>query len=724
MPNFGNSLEQVTDITENSSLDATPGLFHLPSVVLSQEEFADRLANPELAVETFSRDVLPKYREIIRGVHIAKNYLEYNYNGCVDNYEMDPRYDMAYRECVEPFFVQLEEYLANHSTEVRSTYIKQLVEPLSALVAEDFDYMPIVKRACQFIVEDGVVGDLTCVEDLVGGFINAHGKPFYEEMPEHYRGNIVWGTSDIENQYSSIFRTLAYCVSEKYKANDDAKEVAKFLAGLINEAGGMGDVFLRSFEKLGAVVGYKPLLDNLRSSDLLTRRMSAEILYRLEMGKIGVTDKEGVRYFDKIYQLAVANDPDFFVRLYRQGNAYVRRIDSSGSIGVFDGQERMLGRFQLQLEAEETQVIAPVYEITSRDVFLPKADETPEQRQIRENMLGLYLAGYGNLYDQIEQQTGVRLSSLDLHEQGWFITYFVTAAPGQQQELTQFVRTYGELGLKAFLALDYGESGEAILKYVEQSQDAENQQRALFLQFHKISTRAREWRRVFEQAETKSPYKFSAQLHEALIRKASEYFRAALMIEQGNGGEVTRQELMQSMGQISFALDALRGPYEEGSPLVLERTQVVSETIEKDGASAADMTTWTLRDEKAKTRVVVSVRPVATQRGQARINFGVVNEDRGVEARIAVDVDNWGLRSGDNAHPYQVSLDFGTGRIDRENRVYPSQRVGDLLNMVEGSEGGHNKASFGIEAVENFKSVATAFTNYMSGRYKPIKPSS
>lgn len=645
-----------------------------------------------------------------------------------------PRADVNYRHLFARTFTptlrNIEQVSGSADLPTRTRYLEGLLVTLEngdGLIDGDYErYFEVI----QTMLRVGRAEAFPYVLKAYEHFLDSDIASSYRDFHDHVDSGVL-GYSKYTPQQELHHLVVLDASTTVNEEGTEREACVKFLTQLMAyESYGCSRNYAEAFEKLGVEISYPFLLRNLRSDDELTRRMSAEVLYRLEMGKIGITSKEGVEYFDKVYRLAKEDDPDFFVRLYRQGNAYIRRIDSSGTIGVFDGREKLLGRFQLRLEAEEEVVTAPVHEVISKDVFLPKADETSDQRRARESMLELYLASYGKLYDQLEGQTGVRLSSLDLHEQGWFITYFSTSNPQQQRELIQFIKTYGELGLKAFLALDYGESGEAIMQYARESAGTEGQQKELFMQFHRIAVSAMEWRRVFEQAETSTKYKFSAEIHEALIRKASEYFRAALLIEQGGGGKVTRQELMQSMSQITFALEALRGLYGDDSALVLEtpkgqkgaNPQVRAEKLDKEGKYVVEdaLTTWTLIDARTGTRVIVSVRPQATQAGEARLNFRVVNESGGIEARIGVDLGDWGVYSGNTTRPYAVSLDLGTGHIDKENRIYPSQRVGEILNIVEGSEGGHNEASFSIEAVGQFEAVAQAFTGYMEQRFPAI----
>lgn|GEM_PF-1697195 len=550
-----------------------------------------------------------------------------------------------------------------------------------------------------------------------------------EWSSDYYKDYSATGLGYMDSHMRSLHMYLCRtCCGLELRDEQDKSELARMLSETLSiESSGSLGSYVEAFDKLGSSIGYPYLLQNLISEDVLTRRMSAEILYRLEIGKIGITSKEGVSYFDKVYKLAKENDPDFFVRLYRDGDAYVQRVDSHGSIGVFNNNNHLLGFFKLDLEAEENTIDAIVHEITSKDVFLPKADEKPDERKARESFLELFLAGYGQLFEQLNEETGIKLNSLELYEQGWFIVYYAQASETQKEQLKEFVKKYGEFGLKVFLALDYGEAGEAILQYTGSSYSSEKQQHEVLLQFYKVANRAFEWRKVFENVEMGLEYKFSSEIHEALLRKCSEYFRAALLIERGEGGEVTIKDLLESMNSVSYALDVLKGLYDKDSALILEgKPQVQAEYADESGKDLITdaRTTWTILDRKTGSRVVISVRPQQTVAvgnrpgGEARINFKVTNKTNGIETRIGVDLSDYGEYTGIPGKAPVVSLDLGTGLPDRRAEIYPSQRVGRVLGLVVGSEGGHNEASFSSEAARHFESIAHKFVDFMENKFE------
>lgn len=548
-------------------------------------------------------------------------------------------------------------------------------------------------------------------------------RSFYCDAKDYYYDTFL------EFDEPSQYFCLAYLIKDvgtRQWLEEDKKSVVLFLCDIasLNSEGNVHN-FADVFQSIGVEYSVPALLRNLESEDLFTRRMSAVILYRLEIGNVGITSSEGVEYFNKIYCLAKAGDEDFLVNLYKQGNAFVKRIDSEGSIGVFDGNKTLLGFFKLDLAAKGQKVDAPVFEIASKDVFLPKADETEEQRAEREKLLEFFLKQYEGLYGQIYEKTGIRLSNLKLYEQGWFVIYFSKASEDEKERFLKFLGDQGELGLKVFLALDYGGTGEEILNYSNSSRASQETQNEVLLNFYNISNRAFEWRKVFEKAEEGLPCTFSAEVHEALIRKSSEYFRSALAIEQGRGGDVDERELLRSMESVCFALDELRELYSDNSDLSLERTQKQAECADKECTHmiADARTTWSFVNNITGTRITVSVRPEQTFQqgnrpgGEARMNFRIVNKDKGFETRIGIDLSDYGEYIGIMGKPPVVSLDLGTGVIDKEADIYPSQRVGRVLGLVEGSEGGHNEASFSTSAALHFEAIAKGFNGYISGRF-------
>lgn len=509
-------------------------------------------------------------------------------------------------------------------------------------------------------------------------------------------------------------------ISKAATTPEEKRKTLEFISQLMKfQQAGTLSVYKRAVEIVGIEESIPMLLNNLKSEDLGISRMSAEILFRLELGRIGVTEK-GVEYLGKLYDLGTYNDPDFFVR----------RLNNSGLMAVLaeDGGN-IEGVFPLDLYAEGDLIHAEVRQLMSQELFLPRADETPQQRQQREHYLQLFLENYESIFnDDFFEGTGVRLNSLDLHEQGWFLLNYLELSELEDTEglvrLKGFVSEYGEYGLKSFLALEYGGSGRDILDFAEGEGLSKEEKLAIFRNFYGIANEALNWREIFGRVEDGVGYEFAPQVHEAFIRKNAEFFKAAQIIAKGDGGDVTIGELLRNMDTVAFSLRALKGIYIEDSSLKLEQKPQNQDEFDKDGnILEAASSSFILVDEGIGARVVVFIRPQATVRrgnvsgGEARINFSVSNLLTSENARIGFDLSDYGEFIGEADKPPVVSLDMGVGKPDREAGIWPSQRVGRVLELVEGSEGGHNELSFRPEVAGHFPEVAARFKGYIENKF-------
>ncbi len=520
-----------------------------------------------------------------------------------------------------------------------------------------------------------------------------------------------------------LHRDLVTFLGEQGRGSDQKRtEVLEFLGEFMKyNSHGVLEEYVRVIEDLGVNHAIPYLLANLKGEDVLKRRMSAEILFRLELGRVEV-GKNGVGYLGKLYDLREYNDPDFFVR----------RLNNSGLMGVLsDEEDQIKGVFSLDLEAQERVVRAEVRYLLSEELFLPKADETDFELEQREKYLQLFLDNYEGIFnDEFFQGTGVRLNSLDLHEQGWFLLTYMELSeevgdnPQKLERLRAFVRKFGEYGLKTFLALEYGGSGEDILEFAASHDLTDEEKRAVFKNFYAIANEAFNWRGIFNQVEDNVGWEFAPQVHEAFVRKNAEFFKAAQMIARGEAEDVTIGELLEKMNTIAFSMRILKGLHKADASLELEQNPQHQGEYNSEGNWVEKATsTYILRDKKSGARVVVSVRPIPTVKrgnragGEARINFKVTNPESGDQTRIAFDLSDYGEYAGAEEKPPVVSLDLGVGKPDREEGIWPSQRVGRVLGLVEGSEGGHNELSFKPETAGHFPKVAEQFRNYMETKF-------
>jgi hypothetical protein len=640
-------------------------------------------------------------------------------------------YSFCMQNILLPVLHKMEDLLINSNEEEKTKAVEELTNHILENYEYDEWYFDRAKEVCTTMLKIDGIKALPKVKEVTE-YITEIPKLSDDDIEELEAGGIFTDYQDNESCHDPIFLEFDDPAHRQFTdpatkliANypwreGEEKEVSKFLAEYlsVNSHGNL-NIFVEAFQKFGIENATKYLLNNLKSEDVLTRRMSAEILYRLELGKIGVNE-DGVKYLGQIYDLGKYNDPDFFVR----------RLNNSGLMAILaENGGNIEGVFPLDLYADGGVVRAEIRQIMSQELFLPKADETPQQRQQREYYLQLFLENYENIFnDDFFIGTNVRLNSLDLHEQGWFLLNYLELSKQENTKelgrLKNFVSEYGDYGLKSFLALEYGGSGQEILDFAESTEITKEEKLAIFKNFYGIANEALNWRNIFGHVEKGVGYEFAPQVHEAFVRKNAEFFKAAQIIARGEGSDVTMGELLRSMNMVTFSLRALKGIYEENSNLYLEQKPQIQDEYDKDGnLIESALSSFVLVDKGIGARVVVSVRPNPTVRqgnvsgGEARINFSVTNLATKERARIGFDLSDYGESIGDVDKSPAVSLDIGVGKPDRDAGIWPSQRVGRILELVEGSEGGHNELSFRPEVAEHFPEIAETFERYLRARF-------
>lgn len=174
------------------------------------------------------------------------------------------------------------------------------------------------------------------------------------------------------------------------------------------------------------------------------------MLYRLEFGQIGISE-EGVKYLEKIYDLGEYNNPGY----------HASRLTAEGEIGIFSEEAELIKYFQLgDLSTDEKRVRAKVLDVIYETLFVPKEGETKEEREKRLQYLEEFKKHYYQIaQDRMFQETGVRLNNLSFKEQGWFVIYFNRASDQEKDKLRDFLKKYGENGLRTFFSLEFGGEG-------------------------------------------------------------------------------------------------------------------------------------------------------------------------------------------------------------------------------------------------------------------------
>ncbi len=184
----------------------------------------------------------------------------------------------------------------------------------------------------------------------------------------------------------------------------------------------------------------------------------AAVLYRLELGKIGISEK-GAVYMERLYDLGEFNNPGFFVE----------RLTAFGDAGVFDEQKKLLGYFKLgDLASEEKEIRAEVLDVTKNLLFHLTGRETVEELEEREQMLYEFTAHYHEFFNkEWLVEAGIRFNNLSFGEQGWFMQYAKHQQWVNSQEKferdKEFFQVYGETGIRCFLSLEQGMSGDRIV---------------------------------------------------------------------------------------------------------------------------------------------------------------------------------------------------------------------------------------------------------------------
>jgi hypothetical protein len=597
---------------------------------------------------------------------------------------------------------KLVEYVVNNY-EYSSWYFNRASEvAVTMLNLDGTNAFSAIKRISERITDEKSISYVSDISEEDGLEFNPNDylTPSYLEFDESDHREFHW----------AVVRAVA---DHPWK-EDEKKEAIKFLSDYIsiNSAGNL-DIYVQAFEKLDAGEAVPYLLKNLKSDDVLTRRMSAEVLFRLELGKMGVTEK-GVEYLGKLYDLGKYNNPDFFVR----------RLDNSGLMAILgenDGGIKSV--FPLDLYAEEDVIRADVRQLISQELFLPMADETPQQRAERDEYLKLFLENYEGIFnDKFFGGTGLRLNSLNLHEQGWFLLYYLELSEKGDQKaierLKNFVCEYGEYGLKSFLVLNYGGSGQDILDFSENESLTKKEKLAVFKNFYGIANEAMNWRHIFEKVEENVNYKFSIEAYESLIRKNSEFFKAAqIMAGERENFNGNISELLSAMNSVLESLRALQVFYNRNIGFKITRTSVHDEYGENGELINGVRHSWVFKSAEGD-RIDVTVRTKKTinsngiMGGEPRINFKITNHRDNTVTRIGFDLSYYRKLVGESDVP-SVSLDLGVLNPKFDEVRYSTESIGRILSLVAGSEGGHNESSFKPDAYKYFENIANSFIDYI-----------
>lgn len=263
-------------------------------------------------------------------------------------------------------------------------------------------------------------------------------------------------------------------------------------------------------------------IDLLKSKDNLVRKEAAAILFRLEFGRIGISE-DGVDYLGRQYDLGQHNNSDYFAQ----------RLTADGEIGVFNEKRELFKHFNLgDLSDGQKRIKAAVLDFTYETLFSAKKDETPEERKRREKVLEEFQKKYFSFYNSgFFQNTRIHFNNLSFREQGWFLHFVEKNADEnnekqkeKKKDALDFVRRYGEEGFRTFLSLEHGdEMGERILEIGKNL--PEQAASAIFTKYGQIIDSSRQ---IEEYAKanfglTKGlPSEAVSQITENLLRKGKD----------------------------------------------------------------------------------------------------------------------------------------------------------------------------------------------------------
>jgi SAM-dependent methyltransferase len=186
---------------------------------------------------------------------------------------------------------------------------------------------------------------------------------------------------------------------------DTLQSVRAELDGMYSLSDAISQSVVSALEKT-AKVSIEVLLKRARSDKKQASVQAEYYLHRVELGKIGITDKI-VTYFDVRYTLDSEKD---FVE--------ARRLTTDGKVGLFDSHGKLEGFFELGvLNDPSLERQARVLAITREMLFADPA--TPD------SILQQFLFDYKDFFERIYGDIpGGRMNDLSLREQCWVYQFW------------------------------------------------------------------------------------------------------------------------------------------------------------------------------------------------------------------------------------------------------------------------------------------------------------
>lgn len=443
------------------------------------------------------------------------------------------------------------------------------------------------------------------------------------------------------------------------------------------------------------------ILETLPGTSEQDQRRLLSLLYRLELGKIGISE-EGVEYLGRKFDLGD----------YNSSNNFVQRITADGKIGIFN-EERQLSGF-VQLEAndfseQENSIRKEVFSITKDILFYAKADESPAENEQKTKILELFCQHYFDTFiGTFDEKSSLRFNNLNLKEQGWALLYLDRADEPGQDKFFDFANKFGENGVQSLIAMEYGaDFGQKIIEMTESLNPQEAEQ--FFGHFSSLIKATENLGEQMASIVPKenpfiNPQYLSAQVTEALLRKNKDFITAALDRDKA---DIKLNEIIQSMEELIFVVNEI-------SDSLSNESKYTTDSISQD----AGFKTFTLEQKELKYKINITLRPEESENIVPNKVTGQ-NEKRIIDPGIRItfvwpNKKKFGLRL--DLDPHYKDDQFKNGRLslDVGNR---DSKIAEILDKIAPEAGGHhNTQSFSPELSrpEIFKSICLAFENKLS----------
>lgn len=537
-------------------------------------------------------------------------------------------------------------------------------------------------------------------------------------------------------------------------STEEADENLNFLINFWqkNRASIIFPVLAEIFNKIDPNKASGKLLQLLKQ-EIGDKNYLSALLYRLEFGQIGISES-GVKYLEKNYDLAELNNPDYFAQ----------RLTASGEIGIFDENRILQKYFELgDLAAPEQNVKPRVHDFVYETLFRPRTNETEVERAEREQYLKEFKENYFHFYDdEFFAQTGVRFNNLEFEEQGWFLMYYRHADEETKESLLKFIKTNGEIGLKAFLSLEYNDhNGAKILllnEHLEPKEIKEIFARYIKIQ-HRVQNLAQHMQTAYflEQSSIAEGIKNNLKdnFYDAVMSRATDILNTACQLAENKKAIASfygDQEItVDKIADVIEALEIYEEFLDKLNGLFLEQGNYKFELAKKNDLGEMAIYDFAILDQRTqeKSFAAIALRVRGAEEhlaeyeydGEARINFLFNNQPISAATtdssraqalsfrldRECLNFDEAGkVVSRDNTRSQgQLSLDLGslaTEAGEQNNILARVVSVGNFQAAQEKSEKPeyyHNKESFyqSMGQADIFAQIVILLKDFIEEKY-------